>query len=111
LLGSIFFGVTQYGVRSGFTDYSKVTVDDFGRYSWVKRGKAREGEFPVWIDRDDLDYVQDVLTDLAGAPALWIGDNGAGFRSMIIHGFLEEYEAGLGDYGRATANYVIRGTV
>lgn len=63
----VIFGVTEYGVRSGFIDYSSYTTDTYGNEAWVKRRTARRATFPVWIDPQDADYVQDVLTDLAGA--------------------------------------------
>ena len=103
------FGVTEYGVRSGFVDYSSYTTDTYGREAWVKRRTARRATFPVWIDPGDADYVQDILTDLAGNPALWIGDDGAGFSSMTIWGFLKEYDANWETYGKTAGNFEVRG--
>ena len=105
----VIFGETEYGVSTGFIDYSVNTTDGFGNEVWVKRRNAKRGSFPVFINPGDLDYVQQILSDLSGNPALWIGDNGAGFQSMIIYGFLKEYEGSLDNYGRATANFEVRG--
>ncbi len=65
----------------------------------------------MFLDPKDLDHVQRRLSELSGNPALWIGDDGTGFQSMIIFGFLKEYEAGLDTWGRATATFDVRGIV
>ena len=105
------FGLTEYGVRTGFIDYSINTEDSHGNTVWMKRRNAKRGTFPVFIDPADLDYVQQTLADLSGNPALWIGDNGTGFQSMIIYGFLREFDGGLDAYSRATGNFEIRGII
>lgn len=102
----IIFGETQYGARSGFIDYSKTEADEYGNEAWSPRGTARRGTFPVWIDPVDMDYVQDILSDLAGNPAFWIGGPK---RSMQIHGFLKEYDASAEDYEKIMANFEVRG--
>ncbi len=107
----VLLGQTQYGARSGFIDYSVSGTDAFGNEVWVKRRNARRGTFPVFLDPKDLDHAQKRLAELSGNPALWIGDDGTGFQSLIIFGFLKEYEAGLDTWGRATATFDVRGIV
>ncbi|WP_418857039.1 hypothetical protein [Sutterella wadsworthensis] len=102
----VIFGDTQYGARSGFISYSKTAVDDYGTEAWTKRGTARRGTFPVWIDPQDADYVEDILMDLDGEPALWVA--GAA-RALMVFGFLKEFDDGWETYGKNIANFEVRG--
>jgi hypothetical protein len=107
----VIFGTSEYGIRTGFVSYSNVTTDNFGRVTRTKRRSAKRGSFPVFVDEADLDAVQQILEDLDGDPALWIGDNGTGHQSMIIYGDLKEYEGSLDSYGAGKANFEIRGVI
>ena len=107
----VIFGGTEYGVSSGFIDYSQTNVDGYGNEVWVKRRNAKRGSFPVYIHRNDIDYVHSVLSDLSGNPALWIGDDGVGFSSLIIYGFLREYDMGITNWDGNVANFEVRGIV
>lgn len=102
----VIFGETQYGARSGFISYSKSEADGFGNETWTKRGTARRGNFPVWIDPQDGDYVEDILRDLDGEPALWVGGQA---RALMVFGFLKEFDDGWEDYGKNLANFEVRG--
>lgn len=105
------FGLTQYGARSGFVDYSQQTTNAYGNVTWVKRRTARRASYPVFIHPQDADYVQDALSELSGNPALWIGDNGAGFRSLAVWGFLKEFDDSFKDYGANNANFEVEGII
>lgn len=104
-------GVTQYGARAGIIDYSQYGTDAFGNEFFVKRHTARRASLTAWIEYNDIDYVQETLRELSGSPALWVGDNGVGLNSLVIYGFLKEYEISLDDWEKAIGSFEIRGIV
>lgn len=108
----VVFGGTRYGVQSGFTDHSQITTDTFGNSVWTQRRKARKGTYPVWFAPSDLDYIHGRIEDLLGAPALWIGSDGVrGLNSLVIFGFLKEYEASVDAFSYVSANFEIQGII
>lgn len=85
-------GWTQYGAELGFTDYSRKSVDEFGVATLVRRSYAHRASLPIYLHPDQQDYVVEILTDLRGIPALWIGDNEyQGHSSLTVYGWLEDF--------------------
>lgn len=104
-------GSTLYGVEPGFTDFSRSETDDYGNEVFVKRRNAKRASFSAWAHPSRLDYIHKACSRLAGIPALWRGDNGAGFESMIIYGFLREFSPTVENISTLRINYEIRGVV
>lgn len=104
-------GYTKYGPRFGFKDYSVNTTDDYGNPLWVKRRNAKRGSFISYIPPKELDYVQQRLSDITGSPALWIGDDGCGYQSMTIFGFLKSCDTSLVAVCNGEATFEIEGIV
>ena len=104
-------GQTLYGVETGFIDYSVNTVDSYGNEVWVKRRNAKRGTFPFWFPPSQLDYVQKTMARLSGVPALWIGDNGTGYESLVMFGFAKEYTADVEAVSYIGATLELRGIV
>lgn len=85
-------GYTQYGAEVSLIDYSRKEVDEFGRVTLVRRSCAHRIRLPIYLHPEQSDYVGQVLDELRGIPALWVGDNETrGHSSLTAYGWMEEY--------------------
>jgi hypothetical protein len=66
-----FLGIVLQGTRSGFTDYSRREVDDFGNITIVKRPTARRAEWEISFPTRANRRIQRALEDARGAPAFF----------------------------------------
>lgn len=107
----VLLGLTQYGPRSGFKDYSISTTDQYGNVQYFERKKAKIGTFSVHIPPKDMDYVTQRVTDVGSRPTLWIGDDGVGYPFMAIFGRLKEFDTSLVGFSQGEATFDIEGFV
>lgn len=85
-------GGTEYGASSGITDFSKVTVDDFGSRVFVKRNYNKRMNARLFIDNNELNRVHKTLTGLRATPALWTAtDNQIYDEPLVIFGFYNDF--------------------
>lgn len=97
-LGQVTFGTTkdlggtEYGASSGITDYSKVSVDDFGSRVFIKRNYNKRMNARLFIDNNELNRVHKTLTNLRATPALWTAtDNQIYDEPLVIFGFYKDF--------------------
>ena len=64
-------GIVLAGTRSGFTDYSRRVVDDFGNITIVKRPTARRAEWEISFPTRANRRIQRALEEARGAPAFF----------------------------------------
>lgn len=64
-------GTVLAGTRSGFTDYSRKEIDDFGNITIVKRPTARRAEWEISFPTKANRRIQRALEDARGAPAFF----------------------------------------
>lgn len=82
-------GDTQYGAQVGITDYSRITEDDFGNFSIVQRGYNKRGQFTIWIDSGDTDFIYKMFADYRATPCIFIGADS--FGSTVLYGLLKDW--------------------
>lgn len=90
-------GKTAYGASVGIIDYSRVTRDDFGNGTIVRRGFNRRGRFMVWLEKANVDAVYNLLSDFRATPTLLIGTDA--YTSTFIYGLIKDWEITI-DYPR-----------
>lgn len=68
-------GASQYDMRLGITDYSKIQADDFGVRSIVQRAYVKKLSGEVFVEARDTSYVYNLLASLRATPILLIGSD------------------------------------
>jgi hypothetical protein len=82
-------GATQYGAKTGYTDFSVKTQDQFGNYSITPRGYRKTGEFQVFVDNANIDYFANFLARYRAQGILFVGSST--YLSTMIYGFIKDY--------------------
>lgn len=82
-------GSTQYDVRAGIRDYSRIDEDDFGVRSITQRGYVKNMDLSVWVDAADTDLAFNLLAEFRATPVGVIGS--ASFGSLNQFGLLKDW--------------------
>jgi len=96
-LGTLVFGWqyrlgdVRFGARAGIIDYSKKETDAFGATTFVRRAFSKRAELPLWLTRQQVDYVHTVLAELRATPCLWRGADGQ-YTVLTVFGFYRDFD-------------------
>jgi hypothetical protein len=91
-IGSVGYGSASAGIR----DFSRKVTDEVTGYTSVQPGRFKKTmRVRFRLDEDAVNFVHRLLTSLRSAPAVWIGDNGAGLEPLIIYGFAKDFQLEL----------------
>lgn len=102
-------GTLLDGTKSGFTDYSKRTVDGFGNISITKRPTARRAEWEISFPSRSNRRIQRALEEARGAPAFFYpGDDMIDFY-VSIYGVADDFFPGLSSGGTTNATLSLTG--
>jgi hypothetical protein len=77
-------GETTHGASIGITDFSRKETDGFGNFILVERAYSRRGSFTIYIPRDSVDGVADLLAEYRAVPLVWMADEA--YQSTVIFG-------------------------
>jgi hypothetical protein len=80
----------RLGARVGIQDYSRKETSEFGETLLVQRAFAKRANFDLFIDKAEVDTLQNYLSSLRATPALWIGSNE--FESTTVFGFYKNFD-------------------
>lgn len=84
-------GRTLYdGAQVGIDDYSRVTFDEFGNSTLIKRSYAKRGDFKMRIAKAEVDNIQLVLAAYRATPAVWSAS--ADYGSTTIFGIFQSFQ-------------------
>ena len=86
-------GGSQYGAQVGITDYSRITEDDFGNFEVVRRGYNKRGQFTIWIDSADTDYIYSLFAQYRATPVIFVGADS--YAATLFYGLLKDWGAVL----------------
>lgn len=67
-------GRGQWGTRAGLRNYSRISTNEFGITSFVRRPAARRALFSVMVDKQQVNGVFRILRRYDADPVVWIGD-------------------------------------
>lgn len=84
-------GGTEYGAKSGITDYSKKEADAFGNYSVVERSFSKRMELSVITEAADYTKVSRLLAGLRAKPCVWMATDSAGYEPLVVYGFYKDF--------------------
>ncbi len=84
-------GSTKYGASIGIIDYSKKQVDDFGRYSIIKREFAKKATVQVTIERSRFNRIIKELSELRATMAIWVITQDPQLSQTYICGFYKDF--------------------
>lgn len=80
----------RLGARIGIQDYSRKETNEFGETLLVQRAFAKRANFDLFIDKSEVDTLQNYLSALRATPALWIGSNE--YESTTVFGFYKNFD-------------------
>lgn len=83
-------GGTLASPSVGINDYSRKSVDEFGRTSLVQRDFSKRGSFRMVVDNVDVDRVFRRLASSRATPAVWVGSQK--YSPVLIYGFFKDFE-------------------
>ncbi|WP_406720436.1 hypothetical protein RPE78_09655 [Thioclava litoralis] len=102
-------GEVLEGSKSGFTDYSRREVDDFGNISIVKRATARKAEWQLSFEATANRRIQRALEQARGAPAYFYpGDDMTPF-ALAVYGVADDFFPALSGGGHTIATLSLTG--
>lgn len=106
-------GATQFGLNLELNDYSKKTVDEFGRV-YLKQGThSSTADVDVYIRASDLDGAVNAMTELRGSAHCWILENTDTpmHESTIMFGFWDSFRPVLSGPSGYNYNLIIKGMI
>jgi hypothetical protein len=80
----------RLGTRVGIQDYSRKETNEFGDTILVQRAFAKRANFDLFIDKAEVDPLQNYLSSIRATPVLWIGSNA--YESTTLFGFYKNFE-------------------
>lgn len=83
-------GLTEFGAQVGLIDYSRKTVDQFGRASLEQRAFSDRMSVSMELPKGIVDSVRRKFAALRAKPCLWIGANGQ-YESLTVFGFYRDF--------------------
>ena len=81
---SLEIGATLTDFTTPIMDYSRRTVDEFGNVFLKDFGSSKQFRGQVAIPINDVNYVYETLSDLAGTPVSFVGDSR--YTGSIVYG-------------------------
>jgi hypothetical protein len=84
-------GGTQFGAKTGISDYSTKNIDTFGNALIVKRAYSKRMTATLQIDNYMIDVVGSLLARSRATPMVWIGADNT-YTSLIIYGFYKSFD-------------------
>jgi hypothetical protein len=100
-------GYSEWGVKLGFSDYSRKDVDAFGNYIITQRAYANTLDADVEIDTVSIQTIQLLRAKLRGIPVIWIGSSI--YSETIVFGFFSNFDINLSNPIISKATLTIQG--
>ena len=105
-------GKSQYGVKPGYMDFSKISRDSFGNISASQGNFAKLVDVPVKIDKTRLDTVQNAAVNVRGLLTVFDGNNeSTDYDSFRVLGLLIDFRPVFESYNSVTCTFKIEGAV
>ena len=112
---SRFIGASQWGVKTGITDYSRKETNEFGDVFLNQRGYSKPLEVDLFIDTPlggiEVDRVERILAPLRAIPCVWDANNHDGDipnssgdkarETLLVFGFYKDFSTVV-KYANAT---------
>lgn len=93
-------GVSQYGASLSIEDFSRRERDEFGNFTISQRSTAKNINFDVKIDKQKVNAVFRLLSELTTIPCVWLGDDNDA--ALQVYGFYSDYTHNI-DYPSITS--------
>ena len=97
----------QRGARMGIRDYSRKETDQWGDVVLQKRAYSKTRSFSLVIKNEQLDEVDQLLTDLRASPVLWIAAER--YDSPNVYGWYSSFDILLQYANHSECNIDIEG--
>lgn len=85
-------GGTQFGLRSGITDYSKKETNTTTGVTKFLKGKySKPLSAQLMVDNGQLNKVDQVLNSLRATPCVWISTDAPGYEFATVFGYFADF--------------------
>lgn len=90
-------GNSQYGLKSGIADYSKIVTDEYGDTSLSQGKYAVTTDVDVWLNKGMRPAVRQFLEARRATPLVWHMDNNDSSPSydLVLFGFYKEFTTAI----------------
>lgn len=95
-------GLSKYGFKSNFIDYSIKEADEFGNFTIVKRVNAETLEASVEVDTYRLSSIKRLREKLSATPIIWIGSKNHSITTGF--GFFDQFDLDLSNQIKSDAS-------
>ncbi len=104
-----YLGEILDGSRSGFTDYTKKTVDDFGNISFIKRPTARKAEWVIAFETLSNRRIQRALESARASAAFFYPGDDMSAYYVSVYGVADDFFPQLASGGTTIATLALTG--
>jgi hypothetical protein len=111
VIGSaVTLGETYYDVKSGINDYSIKDTDSLGRTYLAQGAYARRADAEIWLANSEVDQLHRQLVDIRGqAAVIDLNNTGVNYESLVIYGFVQNFDVIIPGPIRSKCNLEIKG--
>ncbi|AHE94360.1 hypothetical protein [Campylobacter fetus] len=108
-----YIGQTLSGAKSGLVDYSRVTKDAWGNATIIPGKTAKTAECSVVIETQDIDYIRDLISKLAGIPTVYLLDDNINknIGAFTVYGMLKDFSISTVSQEKSELNLLIEGLI
>lgn len=99
----------KYGARLGIQDYSRKETNEFGDTVLVQRAFAKRANVELFLDKAEVDPLQNELSRIRATPCLWILSNE--YESTTVFGFYKNFDVLINYPEHADCTLEIEGLV
>jgi len=105
-------GITQYDAKVGIDDYSTKETDLLGRTYLNQGAYAKRADITMWLENTTIDYVARQLAGVRGiASVLDLNNPGISYQSMVIYGYVGNFDIMIPGQIRSKCNLEAKGLI
>jgi hypothetical protein len=99
----------KYGAKLGIQDYSRKERNVWGDTLLVKRANSKRLSLSMEISNTQLNDTYQLLSEIAGTPALWIPTDFDTFTALVLFGFYQDFEIDIQYANHSECSLTIEG--
>lgn len=87
-----YLGEAQYGANVGIINYTRKTVDSYGRTVLARSTYSKRMSVSMLIDSTTFNKVEQLLeTSLRDVAAVWVGTDSTTYAPMVVYGYYKDW--------------------
>lgn len=107
-----FLGDAKWNIKAGINDYSRRSVDSYGRTYLAQGYWSKRTELELLVRTDGLDSLYKRLASLRSTPCVWVINNeSTDYETLLVFGFYRNLDVIFETSSMSTCNLEIEGLV